>query len=130
MVVTRFLVALALVAASNCRSPVQRGESAGTASPADGQVTFRVVNRNKLDIVVFVVHGGTRDRIGQSTASTTTPFTYALRRLGAGREYYLLGDPVGSLGVTVRSENLTASNGQLVIWTLEHDLQRSTVEVR
>jgi hypothetical protein len=93
-------------------------------------MTFRIVNRNKLDVAVFVVHGGTRDRIGQATASTTTPFTYALRRLGAGREYYLLGDPVGAVGATVRSENLAASQGRLVIWTLEDDLKRSTVEVR
>jgi hypothetical protein len=92
-------------------------------------VTFRIVNHGRLDLVIYVVQSGARDRLGQSTASTTTPFTYAMRRFGAGHEYYLVADPVGSL-TTGRSETLVAAKGQLIIWTLEDDLKRSTIEVR
>jgi hypothetical protein len=49
--------------------------------------------------------------------------------LAAGAEYQLLGDPVGSRQ-TVRSEPLHAQDGDVVTWTLEDDLKRSSVDVR
>ena len=59
----------------------------------------------------------------------TTEFTFSIRRLGAGREYYLLGDPIASPR-TARTERLVAEDGQVVTWTLEDNLAKSSVEVR
>jgi len=98
-------------------------------TPQLGELTIKVVNHGRLDVVIYVVHGGTRERIGESTASATVSFTFGMRHLGAGREYSLLGEPIGGR-TAARTETLVADNGQLVIWTLEDDLRRSSVDVR
>jgi hypothetical protein len=95
----------------------------------NGEVTLRVVNHSYLDVTVYLQQGTRRDRIGTATATTTTEFRVALRRLTSGGDYRLLGDPIGSRQA-VRSESLHAQDGDVVIWTLEDDLARSFVEVR
>jgi hypothetical protein len=99
-----------------------------TATPTDGTVTIRIVNHNVLDMTLYVVHDSYRDRLGSVTAATTADFELPFRRLGAGREFRLLADPVGAR-TPVRTEILHAQDGQLVTWTLETDLRRSTVTV-
>ena len=124
----RVLVAIGFALGLACRhAPV--GEDRAEAPLPDGELTIKVVNHGRLDVTIYVVHGSTRDRLGASTASLTTSFKFSIRRLGAGREYYLLGDPIGS-SRTARTETLIAEDGELVTWTLEDDLRRSSVEVR
>jgi hypothetical protein len=95
----------------------------------NGEMTVRVVNHSWLDVTVYLLQGTRRDRIGSATATSTTTFRISLRRLTSGGEYRLFGDPVGSR-TTVRSEPLHAQDGDVVTWTLEDDLSRSTVDVR
>jgi hypothetical protein len=92
-------------------------------------VTIRVVNHNWLDIVVYVLHGGREDRVGQATATATTTLTLRLRTLSGGREYRLRGDPVGSRQ-SVTTEFLRAVAGDVVTWSIETDLSRSSITVR
>jgi hypothetical protein len=108
------------------------GPSVGAAaaeSSWNGAVTLRVVNHNWLDITVYLLQGSHRDRLGVATATSTTEFRVPLRQLSAGAEYRLLGDPVGSRQ-TVRSEPLHAQDGDVVTWTLEDNLARSSIDVR
>jgi len=106
------------------------GVGAAAAASGDlGQLTLRVVNHSWLDVNIFVLQGTRRDRIGTATATSTTQFVVDLRRFSAGREYRLYADPVGSR-TTVRSEALHAQDGDIVTWTLEDDLARSSVDVR
>lgn len=123
------VLALAIVAAAalGCHSSV--GSRAGDAGVGDGDVTLNVVNHSWLDINVYVVQGTRRDRIGTATATSTTRFHLSLRRLTSGGGYSLLADPVGSR-TTMRSEQLFARDGDVVTWTLEDDLRRSTVDIR
>ena len=109
-----------------------QGHSVGTAaveSGYNGSITIRVVNRAWLDITIFLLQGNHRDRIGVATATSTSTFQIPLRQFSAGAEYRLYGDPVGSRQ-TVRSESLHAQDGDVVTWTLEDDLARSSIDVR
>lgn len=118
------LVLLAL--GTGCRHRSTSGTQ--TATPTDGSVTIRIVNHNVLDMTLYVVHDSYRDRLGSVTASTTTEFELPFRRLGAGREFQLLADPLGAR-TPVRTDILHPQDGQLVTWTLESDLRRSSVTV-
>jgi hypothetical protein len=102
-----------------------------TESPAaenPGEIAIHVVNRNRIDVVVYVGHDGVRNRLGLATASTTTDFNLSLRVLGAGHEYRLLGDPLG-VRITITTETLFARPGDEVTWQLEDSFARSTVVV-
>ena len=108
------------------------GRSIGAAAAEAGSarsITVRVVNHAWLDVTVYLVQGTYRDRIGVATASSTSTFHFPLRQLSAGAEYRLYGDPVGSRQM-VRSEPLHAQDGDVVTWTLEDDLARSSIDVR
>src|SRR6266513_3815063 len=93
-----------------------------------GEVSVRVVNRNRIDVMVYVSHDGIRNRLGLATASTTTNFTLPLRMLGAGHEYRLIGDPLG-VRIVITTETLFGQPGDEVIWSLEDSFARSTVVV-
>ena len=108
------------------------GASVGAAaaeSSYNGSITIRVVNHAWLDVAIYLLQGSHRDRVGTATATSTSTFHIALRQFSAGGEYRLYGDPVGSRQ-TVRSEPLRAQDGDVVTWTLEDDLARSSIDVR
>jgi hypothetical protein len=119
---------LVLVLATACHHSGNVGDRAAENS-WNGELTLRVVNHSWLDVTIYLVQGTRRDRVGTATATTTTEFHVAMRRFSGGGEYQLMGDPVGSRQV-VRSERLHAQSGDVVTWTLEDDLARSSVDVR
>jgi len=119
-------IALACLTATACHASVG---SAAAESGYNGQVTLRIVNHSWFDVNVFLQQGTRRDRIGTATATATTEFHVALRRIAAGGDYRLLGDPIGSRQI-VRSEPLHAQDGDVVTWTLEDNLARSFLDVR
>jgi hypothetical protein len=93
-----------------------------------GQISIHVVNRNRIDVMVYVSHEGIRNRLGLAVASTTTEFMVPLRTLGAGREYRLVGDPLG-VRILITTETLFGQPGDEVTWQLEDSFARSTVVV-
>jgi len=108
------------------------GRSVGAAaaeSGYNGSITVRVVNHAWLDITIYLLQGTHRDRVGVATATSTSTFQIPLRQFAAGAEYKLYGDPVGSRQ-NVTSEPLHAQDGDVVTWTLEDDLARSSINVR
>ncbi|MFL5480668.1 MAG: hypothetical protein ACJ8AK_00605 [Gemmatimonadaceae bacterium] len=91
-------------------------------------ISVKVINRNRLDVELYVAHDSRRDRLGLAIASTTTEFSVPLRVFGAGREYRLVGEPVGMhMGIT--TETLHAQAGDEVTWQLEDNFARSSVVV-
>jgi len=112
-----------LVATSACAS-LRRGDV-----PVDDTdiVTVNVINHHQLNVTVFNVASGRRDRLGEVTAAASSSFKVHLRRL-ANREMQLLADPVGS-SRTTRTELLRVDAGDTVSWILETDLARSHVEI-
>jgi hypothetical protein len=122
------IAALGLTTLGACHHGKSIGAAAAESSN-NGSMTVRVVNHAWLDVTIYLLQGTHRDRIGTATASSTSTFQVPLRQLSAGREYQLYGDPVGSRQ-TVRSEPLRAQDGDVVTWTLEDDLARSSIDVR
>ena len=104
-----------------------RAPDPGVSDP-EGDISVRVVNHNRIDVMVYVSHDGIRSRLGLATASTTTDFKLPLRMLGAGHEYRLVGDPIG-VRIVVTTETLVARADDEVTWSLEDSFARSTVVV-
>ena len=113
-----------LLLAAAC-STLKRGDS-----PADETevVTVTVVNHHPLNVTVFSVAQGRRDRLGEVTTAATSSFKVHMRRL-PGNELQLLADPIGSPR-TATSELLHVGPGDTVQWILETDLARSHVQIR
>lgn len=121
-----FLSVATIVAFSSCH---QRQDTLSASDDVAAQISVRVENRNRVDVNIFVVHDAMSTRLGVATASTTTFFRFPYRLLGAGRDYRLLGDVIGSrTGIT--TETLHAQPGDEVTWSLEDNFARSTVTVR
>jgi hypothetical protein len=115
-------------------SACHQSRPAGDPTRADplievqGEIAVHVINRNWIDVMVYVSHGGVRTRLGLAVASTTTDFSVPLRLLGAGREYRLQGHPVG-VPTEISTETLVGQPGDNVTWQLEPVFAQSTVVV-
>jgi len=91
-------------------------------------VTVMVVNHHALNVSIFSVAQGRRDRLGEVTAASSASFTLHTRRL-PGNELQLRADPIGS-SRPVTSELVRVSAGDVVQWMLESDLARSHIAIR
>jgi hypothetical protein len=116
-------LAVALMATTACH----RTQLVGT-SDENGSVTVKVINTNRLDVVLYLVHDSYRERLGEVTSTTTREFAVKFKMLGAGHEFVLLADPVGSLE-PIRTDTVHPLDGQIVTWTLESDFSRSHLQV-
>jgi hypothetical protein len=112
-----------------CSRATAESGAAESVYSADATITVRIVNRSQLDAILFLVHDGTRDRLGAVTAATTSTFTVRTRSLGAGGEFVLLADPIGSKRPT-SSETLRVAQGTIFTWTLETDFARGSIMVQ
>lgn len=120
-------VAITVAALSSATSCVFRHQPS-TADDDSDVVTLNVINHHPLDVVVFNVRQGYRERIGDVTAASTGSFRLHLRRF-PGNEVQFYADPVGrTQGVT--SDVLHLFPGQAADWTLETDLARSSIAIR
>ena len=122
------VLTLALALDAGCTRPAQVEGERETLYQADPVLIVRVVNRSQLDATIYLVHDGTRDRLGTVTAASAASFEVRRRMFGTGA-FVLLADPVGSLRVS-SSESLHASQGTQFTWTLEADFSRGSVMVR
>lgn len=120
-------VAFAAVALLSATACVFRHQASATDDESD-IVTLNVINHHPLDVVVFNVRQGYRERIGEVTAASRASFRLHLRRF-PGNEVQFYADPIGrSQGVT--SDVLHLFPGQAADWTLETELARSAIAVR
>ena len=119
---TLFLLATLLV---GCRA---RPSDSVLLDPNAEIISIKVINRNRVDAEIYLAHDSHRDRLGLAIASTTTDFSVPLRMFGAGREYRLIGEPVG-LHMGITTETLHAQAGDDVTWQLEDSFARSSVVV-
>lgn len=120
---------IAMVAAVSISACHQAAPKIGEPLPSSEKISIQVENRNKLDVMIYVVHSGMQSRLGLATAFTTTAFELPLASLGSGADYRLLADPIG-MRIVVTTETLHARTGDEVTWSLEDNFARSTVTVR
>ena len=123
------LVAL-LVVANACFAfnHGNKDEQATVVEGPEGEIALNVTNHNYLDVVVYVLHDGIQTRVGTVTGSSSAVFFLPTRLLGQGREIQLYGDAIGN-DTYARTDILVVQRGQYIEWTLETDLQRSSVGV-
>ncbi|MBI4419999.1 MAG: hypothetical protein HY560_04170 [Gemmatimonadetes bacterium] len=93
--------ALALVVgmtavASGCARAARLASQNDRTFCARSTATVYVQNDNWLDVVVYVVRGGARFRLGQVTSVQSAVFEVPSAALGATSDLYLLADPIGS----------------------------------
>lgn len=97
-------------------------------SEANADIPLEITNHNWLDIVISVVHDGQTTRVGTAYGTSSARLALPARLLGQGREIRLVGHPIGGSG-SVITEPVVVQPGQSIEWTLESDLQRSSIGV-
>jgi hypothetical protein len=107
--------------------------SEGSASPearkAEEPVTVTVRNNNWSDMIVYVVRGSARSRLGMVTSLRTETFTVPRASISGNGTVQLYADPVGSLRGYL-TEAVPVRAGQQVSLDVGSSLSISFVSVR
>lgn len=97
------------------------------ASRERSEVLVEVENHNWSDITVYLMAGGLPQRLGMVTGLSSATFVFPSQRLNAGSGVRLRALPVAGRAFT--SEMILVQPGQGITWTLENDLDTSSVTV-
>ena len=127
---TRLIFFGLLLGAAACVRPKAGSDSPRPQPRFQDQTPLAVENRNFQDVVIWVIHDGTRSRVGSVTATATANFVlksdilrqpgtlqFAAHAVGEGRRIFV-SDPIG------------VQPGQRVEWVLESGFERSSLTVR
>jgi hypothetical protein len=98
-----------------------------TPSPARSEVSVEVESHNWSDITVYLMAGGLPQRLGMVTALRTATFVFSSQRLNFGSGIRLRALPVA--GGAFTTETILVQPGQSIFWTLENDLDASSLTV-
>ncbi len=91
------------------------------------EVAVEVENHNWSDITVYLMAGGLPHRLGMVTGLSSGSFVFPSQRLNTGGGVRLRALPVAGRAFT--SEPILVQPGQAITWTLENDLDRSSLTV-
>jgi hypothetical protein len=119
------LLSALLPAVPGCGFLSGPGPSAG--SPLHGKVEVEVENHNWSDVTIYLMTGGLPHRLGLVTALSTGSFTFPSHRLHTGSGVRLRALPIAGRPFT--SEPVLVQPGQAIMWTLENDLDVSSLSV-
>ena len=122
---TRIAWALLVLPLAGCAS--RHGTTETTAPTPNTPVDLEVENHNWSDVVIYLVRGTQRQRLGMVNALSSTVFTFPYRRLGSSGDARLSAHAIGGGGYT--SESVLVQPGQTLKWTIESDLSRSSLAV-
>lgn len=117
------VIAAVAVASSACAH-----HHAPNESPAGGPATLRVDNRNWQNVDIQVLHRGIQSHLGSVNASAVTEIVFPKYLLSDLGEVQLIAHAVGT-PYTIRTQVIVLKPGTEVRWTLETDLNRSTIAV-
>lgn len=118
-----FALLLILCVATSCahRRPSDALDSASES-------TLHVENQHYGDVDIYVIHDGSRTRIGTVTATTDQTFTLNPRVIGTVGTMQLVAHGVGSAG-SLSSEQFAIRPGMQIDWTLDSRLARATLAI-
>ena len=119
-----WLVVLAASLAA-CRS---KGSAASVAPDPNAPVAVEVECHFHGDVVIYLVQGSQRQRLGTVTALSRAEFSFPYGRLSMSGTTRLMAYPIAGAQAHF-SEPLLVQPGQWVSWTLESDLDRSSLAV-
>jgi len=97
-------------------------------SPATGPAILHVDNRNWQNVDIQVVHRGIQSHLGSVNASAVTEIVFPKDLLSDLGEVQLIAHAVGT-PYTIRTQVIVLKPGTEVRWTLETDLNRSSIAV-
>ncbi|MEP7067135.1 MAG: hypothetical protein ABI889_13960 [Gemmatimonadota bacterium] len=122
----RRLLALLLVlfVAAGC----SRNKKPSDALDSDTESTLHVNNQHFGDVDIYVVHDGSRTRVGSVTATSEQTFTLNARVIGRVGTMQLIAHGVGTNG-SVGSEQFSIRPGMQIDWTLDSRLSRATLAI-
>jgi hypothetical protein len=128
MLVARLAVLFsALVAAGPGCGFLSRPDPAAAGSPVHSEISVEVENHSWSDITVYLMAGGLPHRLGMVTALSNARFGFPSQRLHSGSGVRLRALPVAGRAFT--SEAILVQPGQAIFWTLENDLDISSLSV-
>ena len=78
------------------------------------------------DVVIYLMRGSQRERLGMVSGLSGAAFTFPYRKLGTSGSTRLLAYPIAG-AAAYASDPLYIQPGQSVKWTLEADLSRSNL---
>jgi hypothetical protein len=103
------------------------GNSESTNSPATTQIAVEVDNHNWSDVTIYLMTGGLPQRLGMVTALGNATFVVPSLRINTGSGVRLRALPVA--GTAFTTETIQVQPGQAISWTLENDLDASSLTV-
>lgn len=119
------LIVIAVIAAA---SSACFHHHAPNESAASGPATLQVDNHNWQNVDIQVVHRGIQSHLGSVNASAVTEIVFPKYLLSDLGEVQLIAHAVGT-PYTIRTQVIVLKPGTEVRWTLETDLNRSTIAV-
>lgn len=94
----------------------------------DSEATLHVENHHYGDVDIFVIHNGSRTRVGSVTATSDETFTLNSRVIGTVGTMQLLAHGVGEAG-SLSSEQFAIRPSMQINWTLDSNLARATLSI-
>lgn len=111
-------------------APTMPGAVSTTAVAPATVVALRIENHQSNDVVIYAAQGRTRQRLGTVTGATTRTISIPHRFAADPGGFYLVAHVVGGpAGSETNSPTVTVQSGQTVVWTLESELQRSSLAI-
>lgn len=124
------LTSLALVVILSAPAACARGPQSGSltddvaAEEDESDVTFQIVSHNPRDVVIYLLLGSSRQRLGMAGGNSTTTFTMKWSRLANASVIRLRGEQMGN-NEQVVSDVLQVKPGGQILWTLQAQLNQS-----
>jgi hypothetical protein len=94
----------------------------------NSESTLHVENHHYGDVDIFVIHNGSRLRVGSVTATSDQTFTLNSRIIGTVGTLQILAHGIGESGNLV-SESFAIRPGMQITWTLDSNLSRATLAI-
>ena len=117
--------ALLLTLTAGCH---KRDEASQPAPDPNAIVPVEIENHHQGDVTIYLVRGSLRQRLGMVTALGTATFSFPWRWISQSGSSRLLASPIAGARSHL-SESLILQPGQWIKWTLEGDLDRSSMAV-
>jgi hypothetical protein len=106
---------------------LSRPSPAATGSLLHSEVSVEVESHNWSDITVYLVTGGLPQRLGMVSALSNASFAFPSQRLNTSGSVRLRALPMAGRAYT--SDAILVQPGQAIMWTLENDLDISSLTV-
>jgi len=120
-----FALLLIVCVATSC-SHNKRVSDSNLEGGADA--TLHVENHHYGDVDIFVIHNGSRTRVGSVTATSDQTFTLNSRIIGTVGTLQILAHGIGEAG-SLSSEQFSIRPGMQISWTLDSNLSRATLAI-